>query len=83
MRSIDNVNKPSHYEIKDGLEVIDVREALLEKMEALNLPPTDVDDWSRAWEYITRGFFKNELEDFDKADYYLKRLRERMRKRTN
>lgn len=66
----DNVNKPSHYSVLPGVEVIDIRKALLNKI------PTDisfeaVDHWSRAWEYLTRMWGKNGLEDAKKAQVYL------------
>lgn len=79
----DFVNSPKHYVIKPGLEVIDVREALLKKMHEahLSIPYEDIDDWSRAWEYITRAFFKNNLEDFQKGGYYLNRLIKRLEER--
>lgn len=80
---MDSVNSPSHYVIKPGLEVIDVREALLAKMREAHIVVQyeDIDDWSRAWEYITRGFFKNGLEDFEKGAYYLDRLIQRQKER--
>lgn len=68
--SSDNVNKPSHYAVLPGVEVIDIRKALLKKI------PTDtsfeaVDHWSRAWEYLTRMWGKNGIEDAKKAKVYL------------
>lgn len=80
---MDSVNSPNHYVIKPGLEVIDVREALLTKLREsrIHVDYEDIDDWSRSWEYITRGFFKNGLEDFEKASYYLNRLINRQRER--
>lgn len=74
----DYVNSPPHYKITDEIEVIDVRHALLEKMDSLvaegKLTVAQVDNWSRAWEYLTRCFFKNGLEDLGKCEYYLLRL---------
>jgi hypothetical protein len=77
----DNVNSPVHYVIAPGLEVIDVREALLEKLDfhysdvpGLKPKSFQIDCWSRAWEYLTRIFFKNGLEDAKKAMYYLDTL---------
>lgn len=69
----DNVNSPNHYCIKPGLEVIDVRDALLEKMEGV-LTLKQSDSWSRSWEYLTRAFLKNGVEDLKKAEFYLKKL---------
>ena len=79
----DNVNSPKHYIIKDGLEVMDVREALLMKLdvEGIVVPAVDIDDWSRAWEYLTRCFFKNGAEDIEKSQYYINRMVERIKDR--
>lgn len=69
----DPVNKPKHYQIRDNLEVIDVRDSLLD-----NLPETvgfrEADYWSRSWEYLTRAFHKDGLQDLKKARWYLDRL---------
>jgi hypothetical protein len=73
----DQVNNPSHYQIMTGVEVIDVRRALIDKIPAgANL--NAVDEWSRAWEYLTRAWSKNGLEDFKKAQVYLGWLIERL-----
>lgn len=72
----DNVHSPSHYQILPGVEVYDVREAILSKTEGLH--PCEVDDWSRAWEYLTRMWGKNGLEDAKKAKWYLEKLIQRM-----
>ena len=69
-KNSDAVKSPSHYKITENLEVIDVRRALIDKMPSgVNL--NAVDEWSRAWEYLTRGWNKNGLEDFKKAQVYL------------
>ena len=82
----DYVNSPPHYMITEDIEVIDVRHALLEKMNQLivdgKLTAVEVDYWSRAWEYLTRCFFKNGLEDAGKCEYYLLRLIKAMQSRT-
>lgn len=72
----DMVNSPPHYQLLPGVEVYDVRMALLEKME--DVPPGQVDDWSRAWEYLTRMWQKNGLEDAKKCRWYLDKLIEKM-----
>lgn len=72
----DMVNSPKHYEILPGVEVYDVREAILKKHPQLE--PNVVDDWSRSWEYLTRMFGKNGLEDAKKSKWYLEKLIERM-----
>tara|TARA_R110002167_G_scaffold189377_1_gene391503 strand:- start:122 stop:394 length:273 start_codon:yes stop_codon:yes gene_type:complete len=79
----DNVNAPNHYLIKPGLEVMEVRESLLNKLdtEGIVVPAVDIDDWSRAWEYLTRAFFKNGAEDIEKSHYYIKRMVRRIKKR--
>lgn len=68
----DPVNKPSHYQLLPGVQVYDVRHAILAKHPTL--APSVVDDWSRSWEYLTRMFGKNELEDAKKARWYLDKL---------
>jgi len=72
----DNVNKPKHYEVLPGVEVYDIREAILSKNPHLH--PCVADDWSRASEYLLRMFGKNGLEDAKKARWYLNKLIERM-----
>lgn len=74
----DPVNSPSHYQLLPHVEVIDVREALLDKMPA-SVPARQIDHWSRAWEYLTRMWQKGGREDAEKAQWYLKRLIEDMR----
>ena len=70
---VDMVNAPPHYQIMPGVEVIDVRKGLMEKIPS-NVPFCQTDDWSRSWEYITRMWGKNGLEDAKKARFYLNRL---------
>lgn len=72
MSAHDPVNKPSHYQIMPGVEVYDVRMALMAKIEGAS--HGQVDDWSRAWEYLTRMWGKNGLEDAKKARWYLDKL---------
>lgn len=72
----DNVNSSKHYRLFDGIEVYDVRMKLLER--AGNISPQQADDWSRAWEYLTRMFMKNGLEDAKKARWYLNKLIDEM-----
>lgn len=77
----DQVNNPSHYQIMPGVEVIHVRRALLDKIPAgANL--NAVDEWSRSWEYLTRAWSKNGLEDFKKAQVYLGWLIDRLENET-
>ena len=72
MSEHDPVNKPSHYQVMPGVEVYDVRMALMAKIEGAS--HSAVDDWSRAWEYLTRMWGKNGLEDAKKARWYLDKL---------
>ena len=78
----DAVNKPSHYmlNLSTGaqVEVYDIRDALLSICDEEGVPAGQVDDWSRAWEYLTRMWGKNGLEDAKKAKWYLTKLIERM-----
>lgn len=73
----DMVHKPSHYQVLPGVEVIDIRKAILSK---INSSPSlfAVDCWSRSWEYLTRMWGKNDLEDARKALVYLQWLIEEM-----
>jgi hypothetical protein len=82
---VDMVNAPPHYILKPGLEVKDVREALLQKLQrdGIVLPYEDAYDWMTAWEYMTRAPFKNGLEDYEKAMWYLESLINRMIERGN
>jgi len=67
----DPVTKPSHYQLLPGVEVIDVRKALLDKMQPAGWTHYQSDCWSRSWEYLTRAMAKNGLEDLKKARTYL------------
>lgn len=73
----DMVNQPPHYQLLPGVEVYDVRMALFAKID---VPVTYgmLDDWSRSWEYVTRMWQKNGLEDAKKARWYLDKLIEKM-----
>ena len=81
----DMVNRPPHYQIREGLEVIDVRDALLDKLDHLvkdgKMTCREVDYFSRAWEYITRAPWKNDIEDFEKCVWYTERLVRSLRRR--
>jgi hypothetical protein len=78
----DVVNSPKHYQIAPGLEVKDVRRALLDSAETSPYNPTNnaVDYWSRTWEYLTRMWHKNGLEDAEKARVYLDWLIDEMKR---
>jgi hypothetical protein len=55
----------------NGVEVIDVRRALLAKMHDAQWTHYQSDCWSRAWGYLTRAMAKNGLEDLRKCRTYL------------
>jgi hypothetical protein len=74
----DMVNKPPHYQLLPGVEVYDVRHALLRKQSHATLG--QIDDWSRSWEYLTRMWQKNGLEDAKKSRWYLDKLIEKLEK---
>ena len=70
----DMVNNPPHYDL-GGLQVIDIRDMLLqriEKSDILSYPQADY--WSRSWEYMTRFMEKGGVQDLRKAKWYLDRL---------
>jgi hypothetical protein len=76
----DPVKSPSHYQLLPGVEVIDVRKALLDKMQPAGWTHYQSDCWSRSWEYLTRAMAKNGLEDLKKARTYLNWLIESLEK---
>lgn len=77
---VDNVNAPKHYQLMPGVEVYHVRSALLDKMDQRDdITPGMVDDWSRAWEYLTRMWEKNGKEDAQKCRWYLNKLIEKLK----
>jgi len=76
----DPVTNPKHYQLLDGVQVYDVRHAILSKNPTLH--PSVADDWSRSWEYLTRMFEKNGLEDAKKARWYLDKLIARLEQPT-
>lgn len=76
----DAVYKPSHYQLLPWVEVIDVRQAILNQMNPTHQSLFAVDCWSRSWEYLTRMWGKNRLEDARKAKVYLEWLIEELEK---
>ena len=77
----DAVNNPKHYQLLPGVEVIDVRDVLLNKITTTGfMNHRQSDYWSRAWEYLTRCMEKNGVEDLKKTRWYLDRLIEDMEK---
>lgn len=71
----DVVKNPKHYKILPGVELIDIRESLLDKIEDADiLDARQLDCWSRSWEYLTRFAEKGGRQDLEKAYQYLHRL---------
>lgn len=74
----DVVNHPSHYNQYEGFEVIDVCEQLRS--------PDATGNYNRgnAFKYLARAGWKNpdkEIEDLEKAEFYIRREIERVRTR--
>ena len=69
----DMVNKPPHYKIMPGVEVIDVREALLSKLPA-SVTKVQASHWDKSLEYLMRCWHKGGVEDLKKSRFYLDRL---------
>jgi len=65
----DNVNHPSHYISKKGIEAIDVIEAFTEGLNGIYATDT-----ANVLKYIMRWPHKNGLEDLKKARWYLDHL---------
>ena len=71
--SESRVAHPAHYQTSNGLETIDVMEAFTEDMAGYEAVCT-----SNVLKYICRWKKKNGIEDLKKAEWYLKRLIERI-----
>lgn len=67
--AVDIVNKPPHYQTKNGIETIDVIEAFTEDLEGMEAICT-----ANVIKYICRWKKKNGVEDLKKAKWYLNRL---------
>lgn len=63
------VSHPSHYQSKNGLEVIDVIEAFTEDLTGI-----EATDTGNVIKYICRWKSKNGLQDLNKAKWYLTHL---------
>lgn len=68
------VIKPSHYISKNGLETIDVIEAWIE-----GLPPVEAFLSGQVIKYISRWNKKNGVQDLEKAQFYLERLIDKLK----
>ena len=71
VKEIDMVNHPPHYQIREGYEVIDVIEEIVEWLE---LKDKEVYRYSQLLGYILRYKKKNGLEDLKKARFFLNRM---------
>lgn len=63
---IDNVNHPSHYQLKDGREVMDLIEEATGEFSGF-----DSFCVGNIFKYVMRNGKKNGIEDLEKARYYL------------
>lgn len=63
------VSHPSHYQSKNGIEVIDVIEAFTEDLEGIEAVCT-----ANAIKYLCRWKNKNGVQDLEKAMWYLQHL---------
>ncbi len=73
----DPVNNPSHYQLLPGVEVIDVLDALcnkIDKSEALSLTGAQKSYYAQMMGYLMRCMDKNGLQDMKKARFYLDRI---------
>lgn len=69
----DNVNRPKHY-TQGNVECIDAIESA-----TLNLVGIVAVCVGNVIKYVWRFALKNGIEDLDKADYYLQKLRQKVR----
>ena len=74
----DAVKQPSHYMLKPGLEVRDVLELLVDKLQqTLPYPgntPLFESDYVQMMQYLMRFMEKNGKQDLEKARWYLDKL---------
>lgn len=73
----DLVNKPKHYQLLPGVEVIDVLDALcakLDKSEQHQFSSAAASYYAQAMGYLMRCMDKNGKQDVQKAIWYLQRL---------
>ena len=73
--TLDNINKPSHYQGKNGMEAIDVVRNFIGQLTG-----TSAFYWGNAMKYLLRFQGKNGLEDLKKARKNLDWLIEEMEK---
>lgn len=73
----DPVNKPKHYQLLPGVEVIDVLDALCDKLDKSSVwkfSAKDASYYAQAMGYLMRCMDKNGKQDVQKAIWYLQRL---------
>lgn len=68
------VSHPTHYQSKNGLEVIDVIEAFTEGLTGI-----EATDTGNILKYICRWKNKNGIQDLEKAQWYLTHLIEKVK----
>ena len=71
----DNVNHPKHYKLVNGLETIDILEAV-----TVNLQGIEAVCVGNVLKYICRYSKKNGVEDLKKAQWYLNHIIEKLEK---
>lgn len=75
-RSYDAVEKPKHYMLfeEEGIEVRDVIEKLVDKIEWRPDSSLFIADYVQMMQYLMRFMDKNGVEDLKKARWYLDKL---------
>ena len=71
----DIINHPKHYKLGNGLETIDIVEAV-----TVNLQGIEAVCVGNVLKYVCRYSKKNGVEDLKKAQWYLNHLIEKMEK---
>ena len=70
------VSHPSHYQSESGLEVIDVIEAFTSDLNGI-----EATDTGNILKYMCRWKHKNGLQDWEKAQWYLTHLIEKIKEK--
>lgn len=70
---MEQVNHPSHYQSKSGIEVIDVMEAFTADLKGI-----EAVDTAQVIKYICRWPNKNGVQDLEKAKWYIEHLIEHL-----
>ena len=68
---VDMVNHPPHYQIRQGMEVIDIIEDVT---DWLNLKGKEAYHYTQLLGYILRYKKKNGKQDLEKARFFLNRM---------